>query len=120
MAETDISLEPLFNQSTEGTGLSRKVAFVPVDLCGAASHRTPLTINNTAQELTIGTGKRTIEFMNTGDNIIYYGGAGVTSTNGIKLFPNQLKPFSNVKDTFSIYFVCVSPETSELRIAEFA
>lgn len=116
MADNHISLEPLFNESMEGN----KVAFVPVDLCGAASHRIPLTINNTAQEVTIGTGKRTIEFMNTGDNVIYYGGTGVTSANGIKLFPNQLKPFSNVKDTFSIYLVCDGAETSTLRIVEFA
>lgn len=116
MADDHISLEPLFNRSKEGD----KVAFVPVDLAGAASHRTPLTINSTAQEVTIGAGKRTIEFMNTGDNVIYYGGSGVTSTNGIKLFSNQLKPFSNVKDTFSIYFVCDGVETSTLRIVEFA
>lgn len=120
MADSDFSLEPLFNQSSQGDGLNKKVAFVPIDLCGAASHRTPLTINNTAQEVTIGTGKRTIEFMNTGTKIIYYGGSGVTSANGIKLFSNQGKTFGNVKDTFSIYFVCDGAETSTLRIVEFA
>lgn len=120
MAETDISLEPLLNQSTEGLGSSRRIAFVPIDLCGAASQRTPLTINNTAQAVSIGTEKRTVEFMNTGDNVIYYGGAGVTSANGIKLFPNQIKTFANVKDTFALYFVTDGAETSTLRIVEFA
>jgi len=120
MADEDISLEPLFNQSTEGTGISKKIAFVPIDLCGAASHRTPLTITNAAQEVEIGTSKRTIEFQNTGNYIIYYGGTGVTSTNGIQLFPNQSKAFSNVKDTFSIYLVTSGAETSTLRIVEFA
>lgn len=120
MAETDFSLEPLINQSSQGDGLNKRIAFVPIDLCGAASHRTPLTINNTAQEITIGTGKRTIEFMNTGNKIAYYGGTGVTSANGIKLFPNQTKTFGNVKDTFSIYFVCDGADTAELRIVEFA
>lgn len=120
MPTDDFSLEPLFNQSSQGDGLNRRIAFVPIDLCGAASHKTPLTINNVAQEVTIGTGKRTIEFMNTGDNVIYYGGAGVTSTEGIKLFPNQTKTFGNVKDTFSIYFVADGAETSTLRIVEYA
>jgi len=120
MPPDDFSLEPLINQSSQGDGLNRRIAFVPIDLCGAASHRTPLTINNTAQEVTIGTGKRTIEFMNTGNNVIYYGGSGVTSTNGIQLFTNQVKPFSNVKDTFAIYFVTDGVETSTLRICEFA
>lgn len=119
MPVDDYSLEALLNQSSQGDGLNRRVAFVPIDLCGATSHRTALTINSTAQEVTIGTGKRTIEFMNTGNNVIYYGGSGVTSTNGIKLFPNQLKTFANVKDTFSIYFSCDGAETSTLRICEY-
>ena len=119
MPVDDFSLEALLNQSAQGDGTSRRVAFVPIDLCGITSHRTPLTINSTAQEVTIGAGNRTIEFMNTGDNVIYYGGSGVTSTNGIKLFPNLTKVFANVKDTFSIYFVCDGSETSTLRICEF-
>ena len=119
MPADNFRVEALLNQSSQGDGTSRKVAFVPIDLCGAASHRTPLTITNTAQEVTIGTGKRTIEFMNTGDNVIYYGGSGVTSTNGIKLFPNQVKTFANVKDTFSIYFVADGAEVSTLRIVEY-
>lgn len=119
MPVDDYRVETLLNQSSQGDGRDRKVAFIPIDLCGAASHRTPLTINNTAQEITIGTGKRTIEFQNTGDNVIYYSGVGVTSTNGIKLFPMQTKTFANVKDTFAIYFVTDGAETSVLRICEF-
>jgi hypothetical protein len=119
MPDSDFSLEPLFNQSSQGDGLNRKVAFVPIDLCGAASHRTALTINSTAQEVTIGTGKRTIEFHNAGNSIIYYGGTGVTSANGIRLFPAQTKSFANVKDTFAISFVTDGAETSTLAIVEF-
>jgi len=119
MANTDISIEPLLNTSTHGTGSDKRLAFVPVDTVGVASHRTAITVNSTAQEITIATGKRTIEIQNSGTNIIYYGGAGVTSANGLKLFPGQTKPFSNVKDTFSIYLVCATGETSEGRLCEY-
>lgn len=119
MANSDISLEPLFNQSSQGDGASRRIAFVPIDTVGVASHRTAITATSAAQEITISTGKRTIELQNTGTNVIYYGGSGVTSANGLKLFPNQVKPFSNVKDDFSIYLVCDGAETSEVRIVEY-
>lgn len=119
MADSDISLEPLFNQSTDGIGLNKRIAFVMVDLCGVASHRTPLTITNAAQEVAIGTSKRTIEFSNSGTRIIYYGGTGVTSSNGIPIFPNQVKSFGNVKDNFALSFVCDGAEISTLRIVEF-
>jgi len=96
------------------------LAFVPIDTAGVATHRTAITITSTAQEVTITTAKRTIEIQNTGTSTIYYGGTGVTSSNGIQLFPNQSKIFANVQDTFSIYFVCASGETSTLRIVEYS
>ena len=120
MSDSDISLEPLFNQSGIGDGTSRRIGFVIIDSVGVTSHRTAITVTSTAQEITIGTGKRTLEIQNSGTNVIYYGGSGVTSSNGIKLFPNQSKPFSNVKDSFSIYFVTDGAETSTLRIVEYS
>lgn len=117
---TDISLEPLFNQSAEGTGSSKRVAFVPIDTVGVAAHRTAVTVTSTAQEITITTGKRTIEIQHVGTKIIYYGGVGVNSSNGIKLFPNSTKPFANVKDTFSIYLVTNGTDTAEVRIVEYS
>ena len=119
MPTTDISLEPLLNQSSEGLGSSKKVAFVPIDTAGVASSRTPLTITSTSQEVTISVGSRTIEVQNTGTSAIYYGGSDVTSTNGIKIFPNQSKVYANVKDTFSVYFVTDGADTSTLRICEY-
>jgi len=120
MSDDGISLEPLFNQSSQGSGTSRRVGFIPIDTVGATSHRTPITVTSIAQQITIAVGKRTIEFQNTGTKIIYFGGTGVTSSNGIKLFPNQSRLFSNVKDTFSIFVVTAVAETAELRILEYA
>lgn len=119
MPVDDYSLEPLLNQSSQGDGTSRRLAFVPINTAGKADHRTALTINATAQELTPTTGKRTIEIQNTGTVRVYIGGAGVTSTNGIILFPNQSRVFANIQDTFSIYLVCASGETSTLRVLEY-
>jgi len=113
--ENDISLEPLFNEGKVG----RKPGIVPIDTVGVASHRTPITVNSTAQEITITPGNRTIEIFDSGSKIIYYGGAGVTSSNGIRLTPNQLKVFANVKDDFSIYLVSNGTDTSEVRIVEY-
>ena len=115
----DISLEPLFNQGAVGSGSDKKPGLVLIDAVGVASHRTAITATNTAQEITITTGNRTIELQNTGSSVVYYGGAGVTSANGIKFFSNSSKVFANVKDSFSIYLVTSGAETSEVRIVEY-
>ena len=119
MPSDDISLEPLFNQSAQGDGVNRKLAFVPIDTAGQADHRTAITVTATAQEITPTTSKRTIEMQNTGTNVIYFGGSGVTSANGLKLFPNSTKVFGNIQDAFSVYVVCAAGETCELRIVEY-
>lgn len=116
----NISLEPLFNQSSQGEGSSKRLAFAPADTVGQADHRTAAIATSTAQEITPTLGKTTIEIQVIGSNIIYYGGLGVTSSNGLKLFPNQTKTFSNIKDTFSIYLVCDGVETSEFRVVEYS
>lgn len=115
----DISLEPLFNQGAQGTGASKKPGMVPIDTVGVASHRAPITVNSTAQEITITPGNRTIEIFNAGTKVIYYGGVGVTSSNGIKLFPNSTKILANVKDDFSIYLVAAAGESSLTRLVEY-
>lgn len=119
MSTDDISLEPLFNQGGVGAGSSRKPGFVPIDTAGACDHRTPVVVTAVAQEITISTSKRSIEIQNEGDEIIYFGGAGVTSTSGIMLFPRNSKGFTNVQDTFSIYVVCAAALTATLRIVEY-
>ena len=116
----DISLEPLFNQGAVGTGSDKKPGLVIVDAVGVALHRTPITVTSTAQVITPTTGKRTIEMQNTGSNIVYFGGIGVTSAKGIKFFPNSSKVFVNVKDSFSIYLVTAAAETAEVRINEYS
>ena len=117
---SDISVEALLNQSSDGLDSSKRLAVVPVNTVGAATHRsTPITANGTAQQITLTAGMRSIEIQNTGSSVIYYGGSGVTTANGLKLFPNQTKPFNNVKDTFSIY-VITDGTSVELRVVEYA
>ena len=119
MGEDNLSLEPLLNQSSIGDGSSRRVAFVVIDAVGAVSNRATVSVTSTAAELTPTTGKRTIEIQNTGTNEVYYGGSGVDDTTGIIIRPQGGKIFANVKDSFSIYFVCSSGETSTLRVVEY-
>lgn len=119
MSVDDISLEPLFNQSSVGSGANKKTGSVPIDTAGAMSHRTAITVTATPQLISIATGKRSMEIQNTGSSLIYLGGSGVDSNKGIKLFQNQGKFFGNVTDSFSFYAVCAAGETSTLRIAEY-
>lgn len=120
MSTKDISVERLLNEGGIGEGSNKKAGFVPIDTAGQADHRTAITVDNTAQEITPTIDKRTIELQVTGDKIVYYGGAGVTSVNGIKLYPNNTKVFANIKDTFSIYLVTEGAETSKVRIVEYS
>lgn len=110
-----ISLEPLLNESL----ILGSIGTTPANVVGQADHRTAITVTSVAQEITMTLGKRTIEIQNTGSKIIHYGGTGVTSSNGIRLFPQQIKTFANVKDDFSIWLVCITAETSEARIVEY-
>lgn len=117
----DIALEPLHNQSAFGLGTSKRLAFVPINTAGVATHRTPVNASNVAVEITLTAGMRTLEIQNTSSGeVLYYGGVGVTNLTGIKLFPNQTKIFANVQDTFSIYVVAEGAETPEYRIVEYS
>ena len=113
---SDISLEPLFNRGkTAGEG-----AYVtPIAEVGAISHRTAITVTSTAQQITIGSSKNSIELHNSGANNIYYGGSGVDNTKGIPIFPDEGRIFNKVKPTFNLYVVCATGETSTLRIIEY-
>ena len=115
----DISLEPLFNQSSVGDGADKRTAFVIIDAVGVTSNRAASAVTNTAEQITIGTGKRSIEIHNSGDNPIYYGGAGVTNSTGIPIYPRQTKAFNNVKDTFSIYIVAETGKNGARKIVEY-
>ena len=113
------SLEPLFNEGRSplaGGGGARVTAIEEV---GAVSNRNAASVTATRQQITIGAGKSSIEFENSGGKVIHYGGSGVTSTNGLRIFPNAKKVFTKVKSDFSINVVCATGETSTLRIAEF-
>jgi len=117
MARTDKSLEPLMNAGAVG-GIP---GVVIVNDVGAASNRTPITVTATEQQLTIGTGKRTMELHNTGNKTVYYGGTGVDDTSGGRMFAGDPpKIFSNVKSDFGIYLITAATETSTVRIVEYA
>lgn len=116
----NISLEPLLNQSSTGSGTAKRIATVPVNLVGGSvSHRTALAINATPQQVTIGTGKRSIEIWNAGNNIVYYGGSGVSDATGVAIYPKASKLFNNVKDDFNFYIVCGAGLTSTLNVVEY-
>lgn len=114
---SDISLEPLANR---GTSAGQGVLVTPVSEVGAVSHRTPITVTSTAQEITIGALKTAIELHNSGTKTVYYGGSGVTSSNGIPIYQGHKMRFEKVKTTFSIYLVTNGADTSEVRIVEYS
>lgn len=113
-----ISVEPLLNAG-KADGSGAKVT--AISEIGAMSHRTPLTITDVAQEIVIGANKTHMEIMNIGNNTIYVGGSGVTSSAyGQKIFTDYGKIFSKVKTTFSFWAVCAAGVTSILAIGEYS
>jgi len=116
----DIAIETLQNQSSEGSGVDKKLAFVPINTVGVATERAEASASSTRTQITITADHRTLEIQNASSSeTIYYGGDTVTSGRGIKLFPNQTKVFANVQDTFSIYVVADGSETPAYRIVEY-
>src|SRR3990167_1197384 len=113
---SDISLEPLANRgNADGQG----VLVTPIAEVGAVSNRTAITVTDVAQEITIGSGKTSIELENSGTNIVYYGGSAVDSTSGLRILQNNKKIFNKVKGDFSIYLICAAGLTSTIRIGEY-
>ncbi len=94
--------------------------FSAVRKIGKADHRDALTISDTATELTLSTGKKSIEIRVTGNNTVYYGGKNVNSSNGIPLRRREMKIWNNCQKGFSVYLVCESGKTSEVRVVEYA
>lgn len=85
---------------------------------GACSHRAEFTVTSTAQEITLTTGYNSIEIIPAPTETveIYYGGATVTSLNGVPLSAG--KSWNNCKSGFSVYLV-VASGTAKVRIAEY-
>lgn len=86
---------------------------------GAADHRDAVTVNDTAQEITMTAGKHSIELYNNSENDIYYGGSGVTSSKGCLMAPGTTKAFNNVKRGFSLYVICATGLTANMRVVEY-
>ena len=80
----------------------------------------PKTISTTASAVTVSTGKRTIKILNFGSKDCYMGDSNVTSANGLPLYANgESILFENVKDNFTVYFICATGDSTTLRILEF-
>lgn len=87
---------------------------------GEASHRNAISISDTPTQLTLSAGKKSVEIRVTGNNIVYYGGSNVNSSNGIPLRRREMKIWNNCQSGFSVYLVCESGKTSEVRVVEYA
>lgn len=82
--------------------------------------RTAITITSAArEEIIIAPSHHAIEIQNSGNNDVYYGGSDVAVADGVILFSGDKKIFTNVENTFSIYFVADTAKDSELRVGEF-
>jgi len=113
---TNKSLEPLFNEGDVNAEGGKVTAIAEI---GAASHRTPVNITSGVHQFIIGAGKGSIEFENAGSKVIYYGGSGVSSANGIAFYPRSKIRFLKVKGSFNIFLVTAGADVSEIRIVEY-
>jgi len=87
---------------------------------GEASHRNAITVTDTPTQLTLSAGKKSIEIRVVGLNTVYYGGSNVNSSNGIPLRRREMKIWNNCQAGFSVYLVCESGKSSEVRVVEYA
>ncbi len=60
-----------------------------------------------------------VELFNAGPDTVYYGGDGVTASNGIPLFEGDKKIFTNVENTFILKFRCATGKTASLREVQY-
>lgn len=76
-----------------------------------------LTVNDTAQPLTgVATKGSCFRSLRTNAETIYWGGAGVTSANGIPIYPGEaFSPGDFASDLALVYVVCEASKTAELR-----
>ena len=84
---------------------------------GLCTHRDEVTVTSTAQEITLTDKKNSIEILPALDtNVeILYGGAGVTTANGVPLGAGKI--WTNCKAGFSVHLVVAS--NAKVRIAEY-
>jgi len=84
---------------------------------GQLSHRV-VDVDSSGTSITISSDKREIMIQNIGTRIVYWGGSGVTTTNGLQILPKQIIVFANCPEDFKIYFITASGQTSKIAIAE--
>lgn len=86
---------------------------------GKCYNRTAVTVTQAAQEIALTAGRKTIEITPspTEDEEIYYGGSGVTSANGAPIGAGKF--WAECKTGFSIYLICESGKTANVRITEY-
>ena len=80
----------------------------------------PKTITDAITTVAISSGRRSIEIENRGGKDCFYGGSAVTSANGRTLYSNgESKTWINVKENWTVYFICAAGESTTLRIVEY-
>jgi len=85
-----------------------------------AQQRTAISITDAdTEEIIIASSMFAIEIQNNGNEDVYYGGSDVASSDGIALYSGDKLMFTNVENTFSIYFVVAAGKNSELRMVEY-
>lgn len=86
---------------------------------GKCYNRTAITVTQAAQEITLTTGRRSIEFIPgpTENEEIYYGGSGVTSANGAPISAGKF--WSDCKTNWSVFLICESGKTADIRVIEY-
>lgn len=92
---------------------------VAVGDVGVYTHNTEMTVNDTAQSISISLGKQTLEVRHYSGNTIYYGSAGVTAANGFPVYEREWRVWNNVETTFEVYFVCSNGQAAKLRVGEY-
>lgn len=96
------------------------ITCIPFDQIGAFSTGTTVGASSTTQSHTVTSGKKVVILQNTGNKIVWIGGSDVNpgTSKGVKLLPNVMLIFRNVKSDFKVYFRCSGTDTTNIGVVE--
>ncbi len=87
---------------------------------GNPTQRTPITVTDVVQTLTVTHGLTSLELQNTGQKDCYFGSSSVTSSNGSIIFSGgDRKSWESLPSNWQVSVVCKSNEQTILRRVDY-
>ena len=99
------------------------IAICTIDDVGAFSDLPRIDVTDgTPVSHTLSTGKKGVLFINSGQELCWYGGATIDADilRGLPMIPMVYFPFRNASPDFKIYFQCATGLATTVSVVEYA